>query len=289
MKSYRQSLKRKGRLSKNLKGIIGGVLLFGIVAGALFGPLVYRIYPNETNVLIRLKSPTLFNGSQEYPLGTDQLGRDILSRLMHGARMSLLVSVTAVSISLALGVTLGMLSGYYGGWFDNLLMRIGDVQLSIPFLVLAVSVVAVLGPSLMNVVLILGVTGWVQFGRIVRAETMNIKEREFILSAKALGAGDVRILFIHIFPGIIPTTIVLATFQFALLIIVESSLSFLGLGVPPPAASWGSMINDGKAYIQMAWWLSTIPGIMITLLVLGANLFGDWLRDRLDPHLQQQG
>jgi len=288
MKKELTTVNRQNNAAKNVKGILGGVLLFGIIFLSLIGPLVYQVDPRSTNLLQRLQPPALFSKASEHFLGTDQLGRDILSRLIYGARISLFVSLCSILIAIFLGVTLGMLAGYYGGWFDNLLMRIGDVQLSIPFLVLAISVIAVLGSGLVNVVLILGVTGWIQFGRVVRAETMHIKEREFVSSAIALGASDIRILFVHILPNIIPTTIVLTTFQFALLIIVESSLSFLGLGVQPPAASWGSMINDGKTYIQTAWWLSTIPGCMITLLVLGANLFGDWLRDRLDPHLQQQ-
>jgi len=276
-------------IMKNLKGIIGGTILIIIVLLAILGPSLYKVDPNSTNITNRLKPPALFGGCMEHPFGTDELGRDILSRIMQGARVSLMVSVSAVLISILFGVPLGMIAGYYGGVIDNVLMRIGDIQLSIPFLVLAIAIVAVLGPSLVNVVIILGVTGWVQFARLVRANTMKIKGQEFILAAKAMGSSSFRIFYSHILRNILSTIIVLATFQLALLIIVESSLSFLGLGVPLPTASWGSMINDGRNYLQMAWWLSTIPGCMITLIVLGANLFGDWLRDSFDPHLKHQG
>jgi len=168
-------------------------------------------------------------------------------------------------------------------------MRVGDAQLSIPFLIMAITIIAILGPSLRNVIIILGVTGWIQFGRMVRAETLKLKEEEYITAAKALGAGELRILTVHILPNTAPIIIVIATFQFALMIIVEASLSFLGLGVPPPTASWGAMINDGRSYLQVAWWLTTIPGLAITAVVLGANLFGDWLRDYLDPQLRNIG
>lgn len=275
-------------IMKNLKGIVGGTIIIIIVLSAVLAPFLYKVDPTSTNLTKRLEPPVLFGGSIEHLFGTDQLGRDILIRIMYGTRVSLIVTVGANLISILLGVPLGMITGYYGGVIDNVLMRIGDIQLSIPFLVLAIAAVAALGSNLVNVIILLGVIGWIQFARLVRGNTMNIKEKEFILAAKAIGSSSFRILFFHIFPNILSSIIVLSTFQLALLIIVESSLSFLGLGIPPPRPSLGSMINNGRSYIQTAWWLSAIPGCIITLIILGINLFGDWLRDSFDPHFKRQ-
>jgi peptide/nickel transport system permease protein len=260
-----------------------------IVAAAvasILGPPLLEIDPNLTSLLDRLRPPAFAGGTPSHLLGTDHLGRDLLSRLLVGARISLLVGMVSTAISVVLGVALGLFAGYRRGAVDDVIMRIGDAQLSIPFLVLAISVVAVLGAGVMNVILILGVAGWIQFARIVRAETLALSAREFVEAARAVGARDARILFRHMLPNVSASIIVMASFQFAQMIVVESSLSFLGLGVRPPTASWGTMINDGRNYIQVAWWLTTIPGFMIMLVVLGANTFGDWLRDRLEPHMR---
>jgi len=282
-------LSKRRWLVKNATGLIGIVLLFSAIFAAVAGPEVYQVDPDRAKITRRLTPPVLFGGNMEYPLGTDQIGRDILSRLLHGARISLLVACFSVLISISVGVPIGLITGYRGGTLDDVIMRVGDAQLSIPFLIMAITIIAILGPSLRNVIIILGVTGWIQFGRMVRAETLKLKEEEYITAAKALGAGELRILTVHILPNTAPIIIVIATFQFALMIIVEASLSFLGLGVPPPTASWGAMINDGRSYLQVAWWLTTIPGLAITAVVLGANLFGDWLRDYLDPQLRNIG
>ena len=186
-------------------------------------------------------------------------------------------------ISVVLGVVLGLVSGYWR-LADDIIMRVGDAQLSILSLVLIITVVAVLGPGILNVILVLGVAGWIQFARVVRAETLTLRDREFVLAAKVCGSRDKTILFRHILPNASASIIVLATFQFAQIIIVEASLSFLGLGVPPPTPSWGAMISSGRTYLQVAWWLTAVPGFAIVLVVLAANLFGDWLRDRLDPY-----
>jgi len=273
-------------VARHASGALGAALVLSAAAAGLLGPLLYRVDPDVTSLLDRLRPPLFFGGTIEHPLGTDQLGRDIASRLLRGARISLLVSLSATTISAILGVALGLISGYRRGRIDDVIMRVGDAQLSMPFLVLAISVVAVLGPGLTNLILILGVAGWIQFARIVRAETLTVSHREFVEASRAVGARDGRILFRHVLPNVTASIVVMATFQFAQMIVVESSLSFLGLGVRPPTASWGTMISDGRNYIQVAWWLTTVPGAVIMFVVLGANLFGDWLRDRLDPHLR---
>jgi peptide/nickel transport system permease protein len=185
-----------------------------------------------------------------------------------------------------LGVCLGLVAGYYGRWLDDLLMRLGDIQLAFPILVLAIAILAVLGTSLANVILVLGLSGWVTYARIVRGETLSLKQREFIEAARALGMPDRLILWRHIFPNVLPPVTVVATFSVARVIIAEASLSFLGLGIPPPAPSWGAMLDEGRNYITTAWWLALFPGLAILLLVLGINLVGDWVRDVLDPRME---
>ena len=273
-------------LLRNASGLAGLAVVVAASLAGILGPVLLKVDPNLTNLMDRLQPPSFTGGSSLHLLGTDHLGRDLLSRLLYGARISLMVDLLSTAISMVLGVGLGLLTGYRRGVLDDVVMRVGDAQLSIPFLVLAISVVAVLGPGLTNVILILGVAGWIQFARIVRAETLALRLREFVEAARAVGARDARILVRHVLPNVTASIIVMSSFQFAQMIVVESSLSFLGLGVRPPTASWGTMINDGRNYIQVAWWLTTIPGIVIMAVVLGANSFGDWLRDRLDPHLR---
>ena len=215
------------------------------------------------------------------------LGRDVASRLLYGARVSLIVGLAAVVVGGLLGVVLGLLSGYYRGFTDDALMRLGDVQLAFPVLVLAVAVLAVLGASLANVILVLGVTGWITYARIVRGETLSLRQREFVEAARALGATDGYLIRRHILPNVLPPVTVVATFSVARTIIAEASLSFLGLGIPPPAPSWGAMLDEGRNYITTGWWLALFPGLAILLLVLGINLVGDWLRDQLDPRMER--
>ena len=214
-------------------------------------------------------------------------GPDLLSRLLYGAQVSLLVAAVTVLLSGSVGVLLGLVSGFYGGRLDNMLMAIAEVQLAFPFILLAIAIISALGPSLTNTVLALAIASWVSYARIVRAETLSLREREYTTAARALGASNGRILFRHLLPLAATPILVIATLEIARMIVIESSLSFLGLGVQPPRASWGSMVADGRDYLLIAWWLSVFPGVAITLTVMSVNMLGDWLRDALDPRLRR--
>jgi peptide/nickel transport system permease protein len=271
-----------------------GVALAGalvIAASALLAALAPALAPTDpvrNDLLARLTPPMWMDGgSVRHPLGTDTLGRDVVSRLLYGARVSLLVGFAAVLVAGVVGVALGLMAGYYGGRLDDLLMRLGDVQLAFPVLVLAIAVLSVVGASLANVILVLAVTGWVTYARIARAETLTLRHREFVEGARALGARDATILWRHILPNVLPPITVVATFSLARTIIAEASLSFLGLGIPPPAPSWGAMLDEGRNYLTTGWWLALFPGVAILALVLGINLVGDWLRDALDPRVER--
>jgi peptide/nickel transport system permease protein len=268
--------------------LLGLVVIVASVALAVLAPALAPDDPVRNDLLERLTPPMwLDGGSWRHPLGTDTLGRDVVSRLLFGARVSLVVGFSAVVVAGALGVLLGLVAGYYGGRLDDILMRLGDVQLAFPALVLAVAVLAVLGSGLGNVVLVLGVTGWVTYARIARAETLSLRHREFVESARALGAGDTAILWRHVLPNVLPPLVVVATFSVARTIIAEASLSFLGLGIPPPAPSWGAMLDEGRNYLTTGWWLALFPGLAILFVVLGINVVGDWLRDALDPRVER--
>jgi peptide/nickel transport system permease protein len=272
-----------------------GVALAGlavIVASAVLATLAPALAPTDparNDLLARLTPPAwMHGGSWEHPLGTDTLGRDVVSRMLYGARVSLVVGFSAVILAGALGVLLGLLAGYYGGRLDDALMRLGDVQLAFPALVLAIAVLAVVGSGLGNVVLVLGVTGWVTYARIARGETLSLRHREFVEGARALGARDAGILWRHVLPNVLPSITVVATFSVARTVIAEASLSFLGLGIPPPAPSWGAMLDEGRNYLTTGWWLALFPGLAILTVVLGINVVGDWLRDTLDPRLERE-
>jgi peptide/nickel transport system permease protein len=250
---------------------------------ALAAPWLAPHDPNLQNLALAAKPPAWLGGSPAYLLGTDQLGRDVLSRMIWGARVASIVGLSVVLIGCTIGVTLGMIAGYAGGWLDDVIARVADVQLAFPFILLAIAIVGVLGPSLGTVILTLGVTSWVQYVRIVRAETLSLRDRDFVQAAIASGSSRARILLRHILPNIASAITVLATFEVARTVILESALSYLGLGVPATVPTWGTMLADGRQYLDTAWWMGTFPGLAVSFAVLGINLFGDGLRDALDP------
>ncbi|MGE3909550.1 MAG: ABC transporter permease [Chloroflexota bacterium] len=276
--------RRPLRLPRRPAALVGLSILAVVVLAAIFAPLIAPHDPNDQDVARRLRPP--FEAGSPYILGTDQVGRDVLSRIIFGTRVALLVGLSAVALSGAIGISLGLLSGFYGGWVDDLIGWVSNVELAFPFVLLAIAVVAVIGANLFNLIVVLSIVAWVTYARIVRAETLAVRDLEFVLAARTTGVRDVRILFRHILPNVLTPVIVIATFEVARMIISEASLSFLGLGVEPRIPSWGSMLADGRQYLATAWWIATFPGLGIMLTVLAINLVGDWLRDVLDPRLQ---
>ncbi|MBI4013561.1 MAG: ABC transporter permease [Candidatus Rokubacteria bacterium] len=264
-----------------------GLLVLGAALGLAFAVLVFlpeRLAPQdpgEQTIGARLLPPLARAGAIRFLLGSDHLGRDVLSRLLFGARISLVMGAAAVLVSVAFGVTAGLVAGFFGGWFERAIMRLVDVQMAFPFILLAIVVVGVLGPSPEKVVLVIGIGGWVHFARVVRSEVLSLREREFIEGARATGAGDARIVLRHVLPNVTPTVIVLSTTTLAYAIVAESSLSFLGVGIPPSIPSWGGSLADGRQYIDTAWWLATFPGLCILGTALGVGALGDRLRDYL--------
>ncbi|HMB33663.1 MAG TPA: ABC transporter permease [Methylomirabilota bacterium] len=271
----------------SFRAVFGLTVLLCMGGAAVFAPQIAPWDPARQMLMKRLRPPMWeARGLREHPLGTDHLGRDILSRILYGGRISLGVGLSAVSLSCLIGVTLGLLAGFHGGRTDAFIMRVVDVFLAIPYILLAMGVVFALGPSLLNVILVMAVTRWVQFARIVRADVLSIREREFVSGARARGGRSFRLLVRHVLPNALTPIIVVATLELAFMIIYESALSFLGLGVQPPTPTWGWMLSDGRNYVATAWWLATFPGLAIMLTVLAVNLLGDWLRDTLDPRLK---
>jgi len=251
---------------------------------ALAAPWLAPHDPRQQDLSLRLHPPGWAEGGDpSYPLGTDQMGRDILSRIIYGARVSLAVGFIAVAISGTLGVSLGLLSGYFGGRLDDIIMRVADIQLAFPFILLALAVMTVLGSGLRNIIIVLGITGWVQYGRIIRSEVLRLRSTEFIEAAHSIGNSDLAVIWRHLLPNVISSAIVIASLQVARVVVSESALTFLGLGIEPTIPSWGGMLSDGRDYINTQWWVSTFPGLALMLTVLGWNLVGDWLRDSLDP------
>jgi len=276
------------KLIENKSAVFGLIMVLGVIFSAVFAPVISPHDPILQDVEKRLIPPVGQEGADpNYLLGTDHLGRDIVSRLIYGARISIVVSVSAVALSAVLGTLIGLFSGFYGGKVDNIFMRIADVQLAFPFILLAIAIIAVLGPDLQNIIITMGITGWVIYARVVRAEVLSLREKEFITSVKALGGSNGRIIFRHLFPNVVPPIIVIVTLEMARMIIMEAALSFLGLGIQPPTPTWGGMLADGRVYLVTSWWLATFPGLVIMLVVLGINLLGNWLRDMLDPRLTQ--
>jgi ABC-type dipeptide/oligopeptide/nickel transport system permease subunit len=264
----------------------GVAILVVVVAAGVFAPWIAPQGYDDQDLAFALQPPVGAGGAWTNALGTDPLGRDLLSRVVYGARTSLLLALLAVAVAGAVGVLLGLVSGWLGGRTDAVIMSAVEVQLSLPYLLFAIAFMALLSPGLVNLVIVLVLRSWVVYAQLVRVAVLSMREREFVLVATALGASDWRILFRHIAPNVIGPALVVSSFQLAELIIVESSLSFLGLGVQPPTPSWGSMLSQGREYISSAWWLVTFPGLAIIVTVLGANLFGDALRDSLDPRLR---
>ena len=269
--------------------LIPALILVVIALVAIFANLLAPHNPEIGSLTARFRPPFWqTGGSTQYLLGTDQLGRDVLSRLIFGARISMVVGITAVLFSGVLGTTLGILSGYLGGWVDQVIMRITDTWLALPALMFAIFLAAIVGPSLWNIVLILGITYWTRYARVIRGEVLSLKEREFVRLAIVAGCSKRTIMLRHILPNVINTAIVLGTLELGVVIIAEASLSFLGIGVPPPQPAWGLMLSDGKQSLMVGrWWLSVLPGCCIMLMVLSANILGDWLRVKLDPQLRQ--
>lgn len=277
------SLKRLARRRTALFGL--GVVVTVLLAAA-FAPWLTPFDPLEQDINQRLREPGWQTAEgRVHVLGTDHLGRDILARVIFGSRIALVVGLSAVLISGVLGMAIGLVSGYFGGKVDDFFMRLADIQLAFPFILLAIAVIGVLGPSLRNIIIVIGVSSWVVYARVVRGEVLSIREREFVQAAIALGSRDGRVLVRHVLPNAFTPWLVVATLDMARVIVIESALSFLGLGVQPPTPTWGGMLADGRVYLSTAWWLATFPGLAILVTVLGINLLGDGLRDTLDPRL----
>jgi len=268
-------------------GLAAAVILAVIVASAVFAPWISPHDPLTVNIRHRLAPPAwMAGGTPAHLLGTDPVGRDLLSRVIYGGRVSLVVGVSAVFLSATIGVLLGLGAGYFGGRADWAIMTGVNVMLTFPFVLLALAVIAVLGPSLVNMIVVLGAAGWPIYARIIRAETMAIREREFVVAGRALGMSHARLIFRQILPNLVSAIVVIATLQVAQVIILESFLSFLGLGIQPPTPAWGNMLGEGRIYMLDSWWIATFPGAAIFLTTLVINLMGNALRDWFDPHMK---
>lgn len=268
------------RFSRNKLSVIGAITVLCLIIISLLAPFISPYDPTAIDVHNVLSPP-----SKAHPLGTDELGRDVLSRMLYGSRVSLKVGFVAVGIAILIGIIIGAVAGFYGGKADAVLMRFVDIMLAFPTFFLILAVIAILEPGIFTIMMVIGVTGWMDVARLVRAEFLTLKERDFVVAAKAMGAGDIRLIFMHILPNALSPVFVAATFGVAGAILVESGLSFLGLGVQPPNPSWGNILTSGKDNIVVAWWLSFYPGIAILITVLSYNLVGEGLRDALDPRL----
>lgn len=292
-----RGLSRRARIVKKLTFIIPVTILSLMVLIAIFADLAWLGFPDvrlapydpvKISLPDRLMPPFWAEeGSTAHLLGTDKMGRDILSRLIFGARISISVSLLVILITSSIGTMLGIIGGYLGGRTEDFLMRITDISMAFPPILIAMLLVVSMGPSFFTVVLSVSLLGWAPYARLIRGETLRLREADFVAQARIIGTSPFRIMLWHIFPNITNPLIIIMTLQVGLLIIVEATLSFLGVGIPPPAPSWGNMINDGRNLIDTAWWISTFPGIAIALVVLSGNFLGDWLRDELDPRLRQ--
>ncbi|RQW18995.1 ABC transporter permease [Bacillus sp. C1-1] len=285
---------RKGRLKRwsqllwrSKTGTVGFFIVVAVILVAAFASVLAPHDPNEINPINMLQPPMwIEGGSISHILGTDNLGRDILSRIIYGSQISLLVGIASVVVAGIIGVTIGIIAGFYGGWIDSILMRLVDSFLSIPNILFALVILSVFGPSVWTLIFVLGVTNWVNYARLVRGEVLSIKEREFVKAALSIGVKNRVIMYRHLLPNVISSFIVISTLSVATTIILEASLSFLGLGIQSPDISWGGILSDGRDYLATSWWLATFPGLAITIAVLGIIFLGDWLRDVLDPRSQ---
>ena len=276
---------RKKRPSVILVPIV--ILGLFVIVG-VFAPLIAPHSPTATDLSIRFQPTALqAGGDWSHPLGTDSIGRDVLSRLIHGARVALIFAFLATAVGGGIGVILGLISGYYGRWIDIIIMRVVDIAMALPVVLIAIALAVALGASMMNLVLVVSLTLWAFYARLVRAETLSIKERDYVALARVGGCSTLRIITRHIFPNLMHSIVVIATLQLGGIILLESAFSFLGIGIPPPSPTWGGMVADGRSVLQIAWWTSIFAGGAIGLVVVSGNLFGDWLRDRLDPRLRQ--
>lgn len=268
--------------------VFGGFVLGLFVLIAILAPVLAPHNPGQQNLKLRLAPPIglgLENASIEYPLGNDNLGRDVFSRLIVGSRVSLVVGVITVVLTTLLGSVLGAMAGYYRGNFDNAVMRLVDIWMAFPDILLAIAFAAALGPGLFNLIVALALTNWVVYCRVVRAEVLVLREQEYVMAVRSLGGSNMRIIMLHILPNVLSSILVIATLQFGTVIVTEASMSFLGISVQSSVPTWGGMLADGREFMRQAWWLATFPGIAISIVVLGANLLGDGLRDALDPRL----
>ena len=289
---WRRELARAGRSMVAARWpLLALFILFVVAVVAIFGPAFSPMDPNRQNIMLRLAEPGAAGARGAiHWLGSDGLGRDVLSRLLYGARISLLVGICAILVGGTIGVIAGLVSGYFGGWIDDIIMRLGDIQLAFPFILLAIMFLVVLGPGVGNLILVLGIGQWVTYARIVRAQTLSLREKEFVEAARALGDTTPSIIFRTILPNIVAPLTVIASFNVAAVILSEAALSFLGLGVPPDVPTWGSMLSESRDHLlSNKWWLAVFPGLAIVFTVLAFNIIGDWLRDFLDPRLKENG
>jgi peptide/nickel transport system permease protein len=268
--------------------VCSGLILLGLVVTAVFAPQVAPHNPTRERLIDRLLPPAWAeDGGWQYVLGTDHLGRDLLSRIIYGSRVSLVVGFTAVVIGGVLGTALGVIAGFFGGPSDEIIMALADMQLAFPTILLAIAIIAVLGPSFSNLVFVIGISGWVTYARVARGQVLSLREKEFVEAIRAQGGSRLRIIWRHILPNTLAPLIVVATLDLARTIILESTLSFLALGIQPPTPSWGGMLSDGREYLLSAWWIATFPGLALMLTALSFNRLGDWLRERTDPRLRR--
>src|SRR5689334_7648542 len=276
----------RGRRTRGL-AIGGAVFVALLIVAALAAPLIAPADPIRQSLRGRLAAPTLEGADgKAHLLGTDHLGRDVFSRVVYGARVSLLVGFAAVVVGGLLGASLGLLAGFRGGWTDSVIMTIADAQLAFPFILLAIGIIAVLGPSFPTLIVVIGLSGWVTYARVLRSQVLVLRSREFVDAIHALGGSVARVIARHVLPNVLSSLVVIATLELASAIVLEATLSFLGLGVQPPTPSWGGMVHEGREYLDSAWWISTAPGIVLMLTSIVVSRTGDWLRDLLDPTLR---